>query len=263
MDVNDSWNSSDPYEYYMGRWSRKMAPVFLQWLGNKEGSSWIDLGCGTGALSEAIISHSNPAKLLCVDPSEVFLEKVKELLGKRAEYADGDALNIPAEDHSVEVVVSGLALNFFPDLDGALNEIKRVLKPGGTAAAYVWDYAGRMEFIRKFWDAATELDKEAVSLDEGNRFPICDKAKLRTLFSTTGFSNVDVADLDIETCFENFDDYWQPFLGAVGPAPAYIVSLNDTKRAELKNLLKKRLQPSTDGRISLTARAFAVKGRKP
>ena len=116
---SDTWSSGDPYEYFMGRWSKLMAPEFLNWLNAESNLSWLDLGCGTGALSEAIIKNNNPAQLYCVEPSADFLAKAKERLGNSAEFLVGTATNIPIADKKVDILVSGLALNFFPDLPGS------------------------------------------------------------------------------------------------------------------------------------------------
>jgi len=146
---DDFWNNSDPYEYFMGRWSKLMAPVFLEWLQFPKNLSWLDIGCGTGALSEAIYRNCKPANLCCIDPSAEFLEETKEQLPD-ADFAIGNASNIPKANNTFDIVVSALALNFFPDLTSAFSEMKRVLKANGTIAAYVWDYSDRMDMLRFF-----------------------------------------------------------------------------------------------------------------
>lgn len=257
----DTWNSGDPYEYFMGRWSSLMAPVFLHWLRCPPNQSWLDLGCGTGALSEAIFQHSHPAHLISVDPSAAFLEKARAKNSFQADLIVGTASEIPVADQSCDIVVSGLALNFFPDPDAALSEMKRVLKKDGTIGAYVWDYAGKMEFLRFFWDAAVALDQNATELDEGRRFPICHAGKLEEAFARAGFTDVKTTLLDIDTTFANFDDYWNPFLGGQGPAPGYLASLGKVEQAQLRNHLHQKLTPDSEGRIKLLARAIAIRGR--
>jgi SAM-dependent methyltransferase len=258
--ITDKWNSGDPYEYFMGRWSRLMAPVFLQWLNFPDHKNWLDLGCGTGALSEAIDKMCKPKRLSCVDPSAAFLSKAKERNLQNATFYVGTASEIPISDHSVDIVASGLALNFFPDLAAGFSEMKRVLLPGGAIAAYVWDYAGRMEFLRMFWDTARELDREANQLDEGNRFPICNAERLQQAFSTAGLIDIQCDYLDIDTVFKNFDDYWDPFLGGQGPAPTYLSSLSAYRRDQLKTNLQRKLPVAADGSIKLVARAIAIQG---
>ena len=222
--------------------------------------SWLDLGCGTGALSEAIYQQYNPAHLSCIDPSEDFLKKAKERLSGDANFFVGTASNIPSADDTFDIIVSGLALNFFPDLPGAFSEMKRVLKPKGTVAAYVWDYADRMDFLRIFWNAAGEIDSNANTFDEGIRFSICNSDNLKDLFGKSGFANIETSHLDIPTVFKNFDDYWNPFLGGQGPAPSYVASLPTASKDKLKSAILKKLSIRPDGTINLLARAIAVRG---
>jgi SAM-dependent methyltransferase len=259
MPVSDSWQRGDPYERYIGRWSRRVAPLFLAWLDAPPNLRWLDLGCGTGALCAAIADHCSPSSVVGVEPSEGFLATAREQLADRAELRQGDATAIPLGDASVDVVVSGLVLNFVPDPRAALREMARVTAAGGTIAAYVWDYADRMELIRHFWDAAAELDPKSAGLHEGVRFPLCSPTRLAELFAGAALQGVDVAPLDVTTPFASFDDYWQPFLGGQGPAPAYAMSLSEADRARLKDRLRERLPIEADGTIALTARAWAVR----
>jgi hypothetical protein len=155
--------------------------------------------------------------------------------------------------------VSGLVLNFAPDARAAVAEMARVTVPGGTIGAYVWDYAGKMELMRHFWDAAVELDHGAAKLDEGLRFPVCRPEALTELFTSAGLRAVDVTAIDIATPFATFDDYWRPFLGGQGPAPAYAMALDETARARLRDRIRARIPLQPDGSIALTARAWAVR----
>lgn len=256
----DNWDSGDSYEYFMGRWSKLMAPVFLKWLNFPNNKSWLDVGCGTGSLSEAIFENYKPDYLCCVDLSPAFLEKAKEKKSFTADFLIGTASDLPLADNSFDIVVSGLALNFFPDLSAALTEMKRILKPNGTIAAYVWDYRGRMEFLRIFWDAACEVDSNATKFDEGNRFPICDPNNLKKEFEQSGLSEIETSWLDIDTVFKNFEDYWNPFLGGQGPAPGYFASATKDLQDKIKTAVQKKLNVDSNSSIKLLARAIAVRG---
>jgi SAM-dependent methyltransferase len=258
--VSDTWERGNPYEQYVGRWSRQVAPRFLSWLNMPAGRRWLDVGCGTGALCAAILDRCSPSSVTGVEPSEGFLKTAKENLGSRADLHLGNATAIPLADSSADVVVSGLVLNFVPDPRAGLLEMARVTGKGGTIAAYVWDYAGKMELMRYFWDAAVELDPQAAKLDEGPRFPLCHSEPLERLFTGAGLKGAEVRALDIPTPFASFDDYWRPFLGGQGPAPAYAMSLDETARARLRDRIKERLPTAPDGKISLIARAWAVRG---
>jgi SAM-dependent methyltransferase len=257
--VSDTWERGDPYEQYVGRWSRQVAPMFLSWLRVPAGRRWLDVGCGTGALCAAIVDGCSPSSVAGLEPSEGFLKTAKANLAGRAVLHRGSATAIPLDDASVDVVVSGLVLNFVPDQRAALAEMARVSASGGTIGAYVWDYAGKMELMRVFWDAALELNPDAARMDEGIRFPLCRPEALVELFASAGLEPVEVTAIDIPTPFASFEDYWQPFLGGQGPAPAYAVSLDETARARLRDCIRPRIPVQVDGSISLTARAWAVR----
>ena len=257
--ISDTWERGDPYEQYVGRWSRRVAPQFLSWLSIPAGRRWLDVGCGTGALSAAILDQCASLSVIGLDPSEGFLEKAREQLGSRVLLRRGSATEIPLDDRSVDVTVSALVLNFVPNGRAAVGEMARVTAPGGTIAAYVWDYLGKMELMRYFWDAAVELNPEAAKLDEGIRFPVCRPETLTELFASAGLGGAQVTAIDITTNFAGFEDYWRPFLGGQGPAPAYAMALDDTARARLADRIRGRLPIQTDGSISLIARAWAVR----
>lgn len=254
------WDSGTAYDMFMGRWSRPIACEFVAGLGIEPGQRWLDVGCGTGALTHTILAGGEPGSVWGVDPSAGFIDHVRQQVAdKRAQFRVGDAAHLPFEDDTFDVVVSGLALNFMPEAL-AIGEMQRVVQAGGVVAAYVWDYAGKMEWLRYFWDAAIATDPAARALDEGERFPICQPEPLRDLFLEAGFAQVEVYPVDVPTHFANFDDYWQPFLCAQFPAPQYVASLNDDQRAALRADLHRRLPLNADGSIDLIARAWAVKG---
>lgn len=257
--VPDTWERGNPYEQYVGRWSRRVAPRFLAWLGIPAGRRWLDVGSGTGALSGAILDQCAPSSVAGVEPSEGFLAKAQEQFADRVLFHRGDAAAIPLEAGCVDVTVSGLVLNFVPDQRAALAEMARVTVHGGTIGAYVWDYAGRMEMMRAFWDAAVALDPAAAKMDEGARFPLCRPQALTDLFARAGLRGIEVTSIDIPTHFATFDDYWRPFLGGQGPAPAYAMALDEAARARLRNRIKAHLPLQADGSIALTARAWAVR----
>jgi len=260
--AHDVWAVGDKYEQYVGRWSRPVAEEFLRWLDVPPHQRWADVGCGTGALTATILKQGEPAQVTGVDPSEGFLAAARATIrDERAEFHLGDARALPLPDKGFDAVVSGLALNFVPDPARAVAEFTRVTASGGTAAAYVWDYAGGMAMMRYFWDAAADLDPAAAELDEGRRFPLCHPDTLRQLWA--GLDDVTTQAIDVPTTFASFDDYWTPFLGGQGPAPGYVMSLSEERRSALGDLLRERLPTGPDGSIPLTARAWAVRGTAP
>jgi ubiquinone/menaquinone biosynthesis C-methylase UbiE len=260
--VTDRWASGDLYEPYVGRWSRLVAKKFLAWLDPPPGLAWLDVGCGTGALSEAIATGCAPGRLAGMDPSAGFLDFARGRLGPEVELRQGDAQDLPFAASEFDRIASGLVLNFVPDQPRAAAEMARVARPGGEVALYVWDYAGRMELMRHFWDAAAAVDPRASELDEAKRFPICRQEPLRQLFEGAGLAEVETRPIDVPTIFRHFEDYWTPFLGGQAPAPGYCMSLGEDARAELRERLRETLPARTDGSIHLIARAWAVRGRK-
>jgi SAM-dependent methyltransferase len=258
--VSDTWESGNPYEQYIGRWSRKIAPLFLAWLDQPAGKRCLDVGCGTGALTAAILDQCTPSSVVGVEPSEGFLKLAVQNLAGKARFLAGNAAALPLDDGACDVVVSGLVLNFIPDLRDALAEMKRVTAAGGTIAAYVWDYADEMEVIKYFWDAAASLDTAAAHLHEGVRFPVCRPCALKAAFEEAGLIEVETSPLDLKAEFVDFEDYWRPFLGGQGPAPAYAMSLSQEQRSALRSKLESALPFAASGAISLRARAWAVRG---
>jgi ubiquinone/menaquinone biosynthesis C-methylase UbiE len=257
------WTSGEGYERYVGRWSRVVAREFVAWLGVRPGASWLDVGCGTGALSESILSTADPGAIRGIDPSEAFVDHARRALtDPRASFEVGSAEPLPYQNGQFDAVACGLVLNFLPDAPAALVEMRRVASQGGVVGAYVWDYAGRMEMMRYFWDAAAELDWLAESADEGARFTLCRKESLYEAFTEAGLREVDVRAIDAPTTFHDFDDFWTPFLTGHAPAPAYNMSLSEEKRGELRELIRSRLPFQPDGSIQLVARAWAARGRR-
>ena len=260
MSRHDAWQAGESYDAYMGRWSRRIAPLFLERLEAPEGLDWLDVGCGTGALSEAILARWAPRKLTGVDPSAGFIARAAEIVrDPRATFLSGDAQALPVGSASFDLVVSGLVLNFVPDRLKALNEMKRAARPGGRVCFYVWDYpGGGVEFMRAFWTAATALEPDATDLAEGRRFPFCEPSALTELARSAGLRSIDCVALETGTVFRDFDDYWRPFTLGAGPAPGYCASLAPEKRERLRETLRERLPVQDDGSIVLMVRAWAV-----
>lgn len=263
-DGGEVWAAGDAYEQYVGRWSRRVADAFLDWLQVPAGRSWLDVGCGTGALSAAILARAQPEQVTGLDSSEGFLAGARERVqDPRAAFERGDAQALPYGDGRFDAAVSALVLNFVPDQSRMVSEMRRVVGSGGTVALYVWDYAGEMQLMRYFWDAAATLDAVARDLDEGVRFPVCAARPLADLFQAAGLAAVEVRTIDVPTIFQDFDDFWSPFLGGQGPAPGYCTSLAEEMRARLRERLRQTLPLEPDGRIALIARAWAVRGTVP
>jgi SAM-dependent methyltransferase len=262
--TTDNWATGAAYEPYVGRWSRLVAREFLAWLAVPPGSQWLDVGSGTGALSQSILEAAAPRAVKGVDRSEGYVAFARaQVADERASFETGDAQDLPVSPAEYDAAVSGLVLNFVPQPERMAAEMARAVRPGGTVALYVWDYAGKMQLMRHFWNAVTALDPAAMELDEGRRFPVCRPERLAELFHGAGLEKVEARPIDIPTDFRDFDDYWRPFLGGQGPAPGYAMSLSEERRVALRERLRAALPTAIDGSIPLVARAWAVRGARP
>jgi SAM-dependent methyltransferase len=258
--MSDRWNAATAYEDFMGRWSRPLAARFVEWLELPAGIRWLDVGCGTGALSGAIAAIASPGAILACDSSESFVRYARDACGDRVSLVVCDAGALPVGDGRFESVSSSLALNFFPDPDSAIEGMCRCVAAGGCLSACVWDYADGMELLRRFWKVATALDRGAAAIDERARFPLCRPEALDRLFRRAGLSEVRGDSIEIDMEFPAFEDLWRPLLGGTGPAPSYVATLDEHRRSVLARELERALLPRSSGAIRLRARAWAVRG---
>lgn len=258
---HENWAEGSAYEQFMGRWSVEVAALFLEWLQINPHASWFDIGCGTGALTRSICQTTNPHLLVGADPSLSFVTYAKQGLANTSFItATGGAL--PIMNETFDVVVSGLALNFMSAPEIAVREMRRIVNKKGIVAAYVWDYAGEMEFLRYFWDVAVSLDATAIARHEGNRFPICQPEPLRQLWKNAGLKQVEVTSLEISTVFEHFTAYWESFTVGNFPAPQYVMSLDESHRRILRDKLQQTIPCADDGSLQLVARVWAIRGTR-
>ena len=259
--TGDSWTEGDAYEAFMGRWSRDVARVFIEWLNPKKKARWLDIGCGTGALTRTICEGCDPSVVIGCDPSVSFVNEARlRLSDPRVSFVVGKIEDLQPGEGVFDAIVSGLALNFIPEPARAISSMLPWIQAGGFLSAYVWDYAEGMAFLRYFWNEAVSLDPSARELDEGLRFPICRPEALVTLFEHAGLTNVETQPLEIKTSFVDFNDFWSPFLAGTGPAPAYLRTLDLRDRGRLRDRIKRRLPVAADGTILLKARAWGVRG---
>jgi len=259
----DMFSNAAAYDAYVGRWSRFVAKEFINWLNIAAGQTWLDVGAGTGILTQAILQQASPAKIVGVDLSADYIALARQRIhDERVEFRVEDAAKIADESTVFDVAVAGLVLNFLPAPQQAVENMAQAVKGGGTVAAYVWDYGGKMEMMRHFWDAAMTIDPAARELEAGQRFVIARPESLRAAFESAKLTAVDVIPIDIPTPFQNFDDYWLPFLAAQGSVSKYLRRISDDTRTALRDQLHKQLPIAGDGSISLVARAWAVKGTR-
>jgi SAM-dependent methyltransferase len=256
------WDNTATYEAYMGRWSRPVAEAVLAWLGLPPGLTWLDVGCGTGALTQAILDAADPREILGVDPSADFLVAAGQITDPRVRFEVGDAQALPVANDAYDVVIAGLVLHFVPDPLTAVREMTRAARPGGTVAAYVWDPAGERQFTRYLWRAATALDPAAAAQDPILQAPLS-HPELASVFAGAGLQAVTVEAVVAPIVFRDFDDFWQPhLLGGSSPAQRYVASQGAGLRTALRERLKTMLPIADDGSITLGGNVWAIRGTK-
>ena len=254
---------SHAYEPFMGRWSRRLAPSFVEFAGVQDGESILDVGCGTGTLALAVLDAKPRAQVVGVDPAKEFVAAARQRVKRGARFSVGDAQDLDFSDATFDRSLSLLALNFVADPAKALAEQIRVTRAGGVIAAAVWDYGDGMQMLRAFWDDAVAADPAIAGRDE-RHMPLSRHGELSALWLSQGMLAVGERPLTIDTPFRAFDDFWLPFLGGQGPAGAYATGLPQIARETLRDRLRRRLQPDGfDRPFTLTARAWAVKGYVP
>lgn len=261
MPQQDIFAESEAYERFMGRWSRQLASRFAEFALVRQGDEVLDLGAGTGALAFTLADAIPSVRVTGVDPSPAYVRHAQGRTSTdRVRFVVGSALALEMAAASFDRALSLLAMNFVPDATRALRELIRVTRPGGVVAAAVWDYGEGMQMLRVFWDEAVALDSTIAARDE-RHMPLCRRGDLTALWRANGLERVEEQPIDIELSFASFDDYWRPFLGAQGPAGAYVASLPDPQRGALEDKLRRRLLATReDGPFALQARAWAVRG---
>ena len=260
MPEQSMWGG-DSYDYLMGRWSRLMAPKLVDFAGVSDGDHVLDVGCGTGSLTRALLDAGPNVKVTAIDGSEDFIKIGRHnVADDRATFSQGDAQSLQFGSNTFDKSVSLLVMNFIPDAKSAVSEMRRVTQTGGTVAAAVWDYGDGMEMLRHLWDEAASIDQAAVAKHEGN-MPLCRQGELATLWSDNGLTNVEEVGLVIQMDFASFDDYWAPFINGPGPSGAYVSNLDASTQAALKDRLRNKLTQGRDDKsFSLMARVWAVRG---
>jgi len=259
------FEDAEAYERFMGRWSRLVAPRFVDFTGVPERGRMLDVGSGTGSLAFAIAERSRRAQVLGIDPSKEYVAYAisRNPFPDRASFEVGDAEQLHFPDASFDASLSLLVFNFIPDPNKALSELRRVTKPGGRLSTAVWDYGVGMRMLRTFWDGAIHIDPEAEKLDE-RHMPLCRAGELSSLWRRSGLENVREQSIDIRMRFESLADYWDPFLLGQGPAGSYVRRLDHDKIQALRNEVKRRLSLSAENTpFVLPARVWSVRGMVP
>ena len=260
MPQQSMWGG-DSYDYLMGRWSRSMAPMFVDFARVLDGDHVLDVGCGTGSLTRALLEAGSNVKVTALDGSADFIKVAgQNVADDRASFSQGDAESLQFPNETFDKSISLLVMNFIPDAERAVREMRRVTRAGGTVAAAVWDYGDGMEMLRHLWDEAAAIDEAAVAKHERN-MPLCRQGELGALWSDCGLENVEETGLVIQMDFSSFDDYWSPFLTGIGPSGTYVSNLDASTRTALKDrLLDKLVHGRAVKPFSLSGRVWAVRG---
>jgi SAM-dependent methyltransferase len=244
------------YDRFMGRYSRELAPAFIEFACIEPGVRVLDVGCGPGALTEQLARVVGAEQVGAVDPSEPFVAACRERV-PGADVRRGDAEELPFEDDSFDAAASQLVVNFMRDPLAGASEMRRVVRAGGIVAACTWDYGDGMEMLRLFWAAARSLDDAAP--DEGRTMRYRSTEELGELWSEAGIAEVETGHLTVESTYSGFDDLWEPFTFGVGPAGSYCAALEPDRRQQLRDRLFESVGAPT-GPFTLGARACAVRG---
>ena len=258
------FSSGDGYEEMMGRHSKKLAPLFVDFAQVRDKGALLDVGCGTGSLTQVLAERTHDARIVGIDPSKSFVDHACHRFSndKRISIDHGSAVALPYPEKSFDQSFSLLVLMFIADVDKAIAEMKRVTKPRGTVAACVWDKEG-MKMGAMFWEVAIKLDPAANASAERSAV-LYHEGKLTEQWKNNGLTDVVEMPIDILMEYKSFEEYWKPQLAGVGPTGAYMDKLPAEQIEKLRIALKKRhLGDRADGPYSLPARALAVRGTVP
>jgi len=254
---------ADKYDAYMGRWSRRLAPLFLDFAGLAAGERVLEVGCGTGSLTFALPARADIAAVEAIDYEKQFVEAASERnTDARINIQQGDACNLQFADGTFDRVLSMLVLHFVSDPERAVSEMRRVVRPGGVAAATVWDNFGGTPSVRMFWDIAAAIEPRAAERRDAVTIrPMTQPGELRRAFSQMGFHSVTEAMLTIRMDFANFDDYWSPMITGQGTHAEFLASLPEPTRQRIEVAVKAGyLCNRPDGPRGFASVAWAVRG---
>jgi ubiquinone/menaquinone biosynthesis C-methylase UbiE len=260
--TSTGFQDADAYEQLMGRWSRLLAPMLIRFAGLWDGDRVLDVGCGPGSLTFALLEAANIASVTGIDLTESFVAAGRaRATDPRISFDVGDALALPYGDATFDRAYSMLVLHFIADSARAVSEMRRVVRPGGTIAAAVWDNYGGQQFTRMLWDVATVLDPQVVP---PYFRPLNSDGEMAALWRESGLYNVEQSSLTIRMTFRDFDDYWAPFATGEGPHGQYVARLTQTARETLKGQLRRAYVGNRpDGLRSMTASAWVCRGTVP
>jgi ubiquinone/menaquinone biosynthesis C-methylase UbiE len=249
------------YERFMGRWSRAVGVIFLDWIALPKNLRWLDVGCGTGVFTELVLDTCSPATVVAVDPSTAQIEQARnKLIAKRADFRVADGQALPFPEGSFDVVASALVINFIPDRVRALSEMRRVGCPGSLVGGYVWDLVEERNPSSpiRFGLSQVGAKPSPISGTEDSRVEA-----LCSLFSGAGLIDIATRTIDVSISFADFEDFWQAQTPAYTLTGKVIASLSTTDREKLMESVRAKMPAGPDGSITYSARANAIKAHVP
>jgi SAM-dependent methyltransferase len=260
-DADKLFTDGEAYERLMGRWSRLVAGPFLDWLNAPNNLTWLDVGCGNGAFTEALIARCAPAAVTAIDPSEEQLAYARTRPGVGiADFRVADAQNLPLTDSSFDVAAMALVITFLPNPDKAVAEMRRVVRPGGWVASYMWDIPGGGVPVHPIYVA---MESMGIATGRPPNSAASARDAMQRFWQEAGLESVETRTIRIPTVYSNFDDFWDSNAVPIGPQGKIIAGMTASAKEELRARLRDQLPVAPDGRIVYEAFANAVKGRVP
>lgn len=256
--------SADGYERLMGRWSKKLAPMLIDFAGLADGDRVLDVGCGTGSLTFTLAETPGLSEIVAIDYSPVFVAAAsRRNTDPRITIQQADACALPFEDDRFDRAISLLVLHFVPEAGKAVSEMARVVRPGGVVAAAVWDHYGGMSGMRMMWDTVVMLDENALAMRRRYCFqPMTRQGEMKESFIAQGLVDVEETSLLIRMEYRSFEDYWGPIAAGEGPLGKYVAGLDPGKRKAVDDAVRAAYEAGEpDGPRSFASVAWACRGR--
>ena len=266
MASNFNVQNAAGYEQLMGRWSRRLAPKFIEFAALQEGEKVLDVGCGTGSLTFELSKSKGLTEIVAIDFSPVFVaEAMRRNTDPRITIRQADACVLPFGNASFDRALALLVLHFVPDTGKAVAEMRRVVRPGGVVAAAVWDHLGGMPGMRMMVDTVAALSESGRQLRNRYCFqPMMQPGEMKRTFLEQGLAKVEESELMIRMDYQNFDDYWAPIAGGEGPLGRYIATLGETERESTNKAVREAYEAGRpDGPRSFANVAWAVRAVVP
>ena len=256
-----SFDDSAAYERAMGRWSRAVGPVFLDWVASPSAACWLEVGCGTGIFTELVLDTCSPAAVFAVDPAQAQIDHAsRQPAAQRATFRVADAQALPFPDATFDVVASALVINFIPDRPRALSEMRRVARAGGFVAGYVWDFAAELS---PSWPLRRGMRQFGADIPELPGTRDSSLGALNSLFEQAGFERIATKSIEVTLSYSDFDDFWQAQTPSYSPTTKIIAAMTKSERVRLMEAVRAGLPVRPDGKIEYSARANAIKARVP